>query len=650
MPERDSEPNVGRLAFALGAITLALFLPALGHEFVKTDDNLYVTAQPMVQQGLSADSFVWAFTNVSAANWHPITWLSHMLDCELYGLNPRGHHFTSILIHSANAALLFLLLWRWTGSQWRSAIVAALFAWHPLRVESVVWVAERKDVLSCFFGLLALWTYREYARTRSAGRYIQTLSLYACSLMSKATLVTLPFALLLLDYWPLKRFGNHEQGRSERESVSLRRLFAEKAPFLAVALAVCAVTIWAQSQADQVQSIEALPIGLRLANAVSAYCAYIGQTFYPSNLALFYPMPESYSGFRTAISFAGLAAVTSAGFLWARRHPYFLTGWLWYLGVLVPVIGIVQVSVQARADRYTYLPHIGLFIAVVWSVAELNRGRTRNRRLQVFGLGALALGLILMTSLQIRHWKNSESLYRQSIRATRDNDWAHNALGSVLYDLGRLDEARAQFLLASRIQVDQPRFLYNLGVVCERQHDHAGAVFYFEKTVELSPNRADVRVKLAIVLSHLGRSQDALAQFAKAAELEPGLYSARLQLGNALAESGQYEKAEAEYRAALDLAPATPALLTNLAAVLNAMERYDQAASAAGRALTLNRSSPDARYHLAVALAGQGQIEEAVSQFGRALAPARQQGRADLARRIEQRLRALDASPAAPNN
>lgn len=651
--KRTMDPFVRRAAIALGVITLALFLPATGHEFVHTDDDLYVTAQPMAQQGLRVESIVWAFTNVSAANWQPITWLSHMLDCQLYGLQPRGHHFTSVLLHSANAVILFLLLWRLTGSRWRSAIVAALFAWHPLRVESVAWVSERKDVLSCLFFLLALWRYHAYVQNRSAARYLQALALFACSLMSKATMVTMPFVLLLLDYWPLKRIGLMAPGNSApefagRASVSVRRALVEKVPFLAVALAVAAATVWAQGQAHQVQTLEAAPLALRLANAVNSYCAYLGQTFIPFRLALFYPMPESYSAFWIAVCVIGLLAVTIAAFYGARRHPHFLTGWLWFLGVLVPMIGLVQVSVQARADRYTYIPHIGLFIALVWGAAECRRALPRSPRILGLGLCLVAAGMIWLTTLQIRHWSDSESLYRQSIRATDGNEWAHNALGIVLFDQGRLDESKAQFMQASRLDPTDPGALYNLAIICEQQNDLRGAAFYFEKVLEVSPERADMRIKYGIALNRLNRKSEALVQFATAARGAPDFSPARRHYADSLSDNGQFEKAVDEYAAALKLSPPSAELYANLAAALNALTRHEEAADSAERAVKLDGDFPDARFQFALALSGLGRAEESAMQLRATLLQARAQGRSRLAKRVEERIRAQSGSPPAP--
>ncbi len=628
-----------RAALFLAAATFLLYLPTLDHGFVATDDDLYVTAQPMAQKGLTLESVGWAFTNVEAMNWQPLTWLSHMIDCELFGLSPRGHHFTNAVLMATIAALTFLALFRLTGDRWRSVVTAGIYAWHPLRVESAAWIAERKDLLGMLFGLLAILAYADYARNGGKGRYAKALTWCACSLMAKATLVTLPILLLLLDYWPLRRFD-----KDSTEPVSFSRLALEKVPFLILAIGVSVATVWAQDQGHQVQSLETLPLGLRLANSLNSCWAYVWHTLFPFQLALFYPMPESYPPLHAVVCVTALAG--SLGLAWTlrRRFPFLLVGWLWYLVALTPVIGIVQVGMQAMADRYTLTPHFGLITALVWGGAELAGRRQTDRRVLTGGLAVLAIILSASSAAQIRHWRNSEALYRRSIAMTDDNEWAHCALGNTLTGQGRLEEARAQFAQAARINPGHAGYIFNLAALAETRGRPDEAAAHYEKVVALSPDRTDVRIKFGLALHRAGRRGDALKQFAKAAELEPGSYPARLQFGLALAEAGVYERAVTEFQAALKLAPPTPELLTNLAAVLNALERFAEALAAAERAVALNPALPDARYHLAMALqdsASPGDRERTREEFGQALKLAKAQGRGQLARMIEARLRDL---------
>ena len=407
------------LAAALALLTLAAFLPSLENGFVNLDDGFYVTGNPMVKRGLTGEGFAWAWTANVANNWHPLTVLSHMLDCTLFGLHAAGHHGTSLLLHVANVLLLFEVLRRMTGAPWRSAAVAGLFAVHPLHVESVAWVAERKDVLSAFFWILAMGAWSRYARQPSIGRYLLVALMMALGLMAKPMVVTLPFALLLLDVWPLER-------------PRTGWLMVEKLPLLALSAVASLVTL--RYQTTSLVPLEVLPWHVRLANAAISYGVYLGKTILPRKLAVFYPIPIEISAWK-AVGAAALLLVLTALAVWkARKAPWLLVGWLWFLGTLVPVIGLVQVGRQAMADRYTYIPSIGLFLAVCWGLPELS-AISESRRWRTALAGATVLILLVLTAAtraQVRHWSNGVTLFRHALAVTRGNYVAHEALAKAL--------------------------------------------------------------------------------------------------------------------------------------------------------------------------------------------------------------------------
>jgi tetratricopeptide (TPR) repeat protein len=408
------------LGAALALLTLAAYLPTLHNGFVNLDDGLYVTGNSHVQAGITRASVAWALTANVANNWHPLTLLSHLLDCQLFGLDAAGHHATSLLLHLANVLLLFAVLRQLTGAVWRSAAVAALFAVHPAHVESVAWVAERKDVLSALFWLLAMGAYGRYARRPALGRYLWVVLAMALGLAAKPMVVTLPFALLLLDVWPLERLG-----------LGWRRLAMEKLPLLALSAASSLVTL--RYQRTSLAPLGLDPWSLRLANAAVSYAAYLGKLLLPGNLAVFYPIPLAIPAWKVAGAAALLAVITTLAVRSARKSPWLLVGWLWFLGTLVPVIGLVQVGRQAMADRYTYIPSIGLFVAIVWGIAELI-GERRIVSTTILAMAvAAAIALLAMgTWMQIGYWRDSVALYRHALAVTRDNYVAHVGLAKAL--------------------------------------------------------------------------------------------------------------------------------------------------------------------------------------------------------------------------
>jgi protein O-mannosyl-transferase len=539
----------------LALVTLAVYWPLLHHDFINLDDQQYITANDHVRAGLTWAGVIWAFTTSEAANWHPLTWVSHMIDCDLYGLNPEGHHLTNLLFHVANALLLFLWLNKLTGALGRSFFVAALFAWHPLHVESVAWAAERKDVLSAFFWMLALIAYTRYAQRRSRveGReskagaavsafdlrlstldYFQALFFFACGLMSKPMVVTLPFVLLLLDFWPLQRFSIFDF----RFSI-FSHLVLEKIPFFALALAGSVVTYLVQKSGGATWSQAALPFHARIANALVAYVRYVSKTFWPSDLAVIYP----YSRHWPMISVIGAALALAAWtglFLWRVRHnPYLVVGWFWFLGTLVPTIGLVQVGSQSMADRYTYIPSIGLFILVVWGANDiLNRWPEWKKFLPVAGSIALA-GCLMVTSVQLNYWQNGITLFSHAIKVTTDNYTADNFLGRALDGVGQTDVALLLYAESVRIQPHYPQAQYNLGMALWNKGRLDEACEHLAAAVRLVPENAEARYFLGTALMENGKLDNAVTQFTEALRLKPDFSQARRNLDEALARRGK---------------------------------------------------------------------------------------------------------------
>jgi tetratricopeptide (TPR) repeat protein len=496
-------------ASVLALLTLWTFLPVLENDFVRYDDPLYVTKNPRVQAGLTGEGLVWALTANVASNWHPLTLLSHMLDCELFGLEPWGHHLTNLLLHAANTVLLFEVLRRMTGYAGRSAVVAALFGLHPTHVESVAWIAERKDVLSGLFWILALAAWHEYVRQPSRRRYAAVALALTLGLLAKPMVVTLPFVLLLLDLWPLGRL------RLEALRKDLPRRVREKLPLFGLVAASCVVTLIAQSHA-----LARLSLHRRLANAVLAYAGYLGKTIAPQRLAVFYPMSPELSAWKVAGTALLILALTALAVLLVRRAPYVLVGWLWYLGTLVPVIGLVQVGSQAMADRYTYLPSIGLFLIVAWGLPDLLAGRRRARMVlgaaAVLAVAALALG----TRLRLRHWADSETLFRHAVAVTGRNHIAHLHLAQILADRGERGPALEHFRTALAIRPAMWQIHSSLGRHLLGWGRHAEALPYLRNAVRLNPRSATLRRSLATALEKLDRADEARRQREMAEEIE----------------------------------------------------------------------------------------------------------------------------------
>jgi tetratricopeptide (TPR) repeat protein len=583
------------LSAALALSTLAVYAQVAGFDFVAYDDRSYVLETPQVRAGLTVPGILWALRAFHLANWHPLTWMSHMLDVTLFGLAPGGHHVTNVVLHLATTCLLFLLLAWTTGRPWPSAFASGLFALHPLHVESVAWVAERKDVLSAFLGVATLIAYARYTRAPRTGRYLTALGLFALGLAAKPMLVTLPFALLLLDYWPLRR-GRRGAGEdrgvgegrapgtgaspsrapadSERTDpraflARLPALVSEKTPFFVLAALVCVLTVRAQAAVGAVASADRLPMDARVANAVVSYARYLLMMAWPSGLAAFYPRPPSWPAWQVLLAATAVVGATIGALLASRARPYITVGWLWYLGTLVPVIGLVQVGLQAMADRYTYLPSIGIFVAVAWGASELSaRAGIPARALMAAGVLTLALCAAL-TWRQAGVWRNTETLFNHALEVTVDNPLALNVLGNEAAARGRLDEAIGLFSRALAI-TPSAATEENLGLALAMKRRFPEAIEHYRAALRLDPGRALVHTKLAEVLDHEGRIDEAILEYEEALRLDPLQPAAQNNLGACLAARGRLEEAIARYREALRQRPDYADAARNLAAAQSA--------------------------------------------------------------------------------
>ena len=499
----------------LAVLTWIVFGQTLRHDFVNYDDPRYVYQNTRITNGLDLAGIAWAFTHIHAENWHPVTTISHMLDCQLYGLKAGGHHFTNVLLHTVAVVLLFLVFQQMTGAIWRSAFMAALFAIHPLHVESVAWVAERKDVLSGVFFTLTLLAYVHYARAPSIWRYVTVALTFALGLMSKPMLVTLPFVLLLLDYWPLKRIRT-EESRAGRQ---LLRLFAEKVPLMALSAVSSTATYLAQRGA--LGWTEQLPILARINNAFVTYVIYVRQMFWPAKLAVFYPHPENrLPQLEIGLAVALLACITTTALVLRKVAPYLITGWFWYLGMLVPVIGLVQVGWQGHADRYTYLPQVGLYIAGTWAIADLTA--SFRRRILLGAAALLIIGALSWTAwIQTSYWRDSEMLFTHALAVTGKNDVAENNLGIVFLQRGELDKAIARLQAAIDLRPENGPAHNNLAKAFLQKGQLAEAMIHYRKFLEIEPQNVEARNILGTALIQQGHVREAVEQWQDALAIEP---------------------------------------------------------------------------------------------------------------------------------
>ena len=593
--------TIGVSVFLLG-LTWLVFGQTLRYDFVNYDDPSYVYQNTRITSGINFANVAWAFSHIHSENWHPLTTITHMLDCQLHGLNAGWHHFTNVLLHCLAVVLLFVALERMTGALWRSAFVSAVFAVHPLHVESVAWIAERKDVLSAVFFMVTLLAYFHYTRSPSIGRYLIVAIVFALGLMSKPMLVTLPFVLLLLDYWPLGRFDAHRSNTGRQ----VLQLVMEKIPLIALSAVSSLITFLAQRGA--IGWTEQLPMSERITNAFVAYVVYIRQMFWPTELAVFYPHPENRLPiWEVSLALIILVGIMAAAFVLRKRAPYLVTGWLWYLGMLVPVIGLLQVGWQGHADRYTYLPQIGLYIAVTWALTDL----IRSWRFQRTALSAAALIVIGVLSwrgwLQTSYWRDSETLFTHALAVTSNNDVALNNLGIIFLDKGQLDDA------ISKLQA----------------------------AIDLRPENAPAHDNLAKALLKKGQVAEAMVHYRKFLELEPANVEARNTLGTALIQQGHIREAIDQWQEVLALQPENGNAASNLAWVFatcidDSIRDGTRAVELGEKALRISGGKIPMIYKvLAAAYAENGRFADAMETAQRGAKLATSQGNSPLAAELE---------------
>jgi protein O-mannosyl-transferase len=633
----------------LAAVTLAVYWPVRHFGFVSIDDHTYVVENPHLRGGLTLQKLGWALT-ATLDQWMPVTWLVRMLEHQWFGLNAGAHHLVNVLFHVINALLLFLVLNRMTAAFWRSAMVAALFALHPLHVESVAWITGLKDVLSMFFGLLTVGAYVRYVELLNAEHrnsnceprttspppvacsplsaprstlhalYALTLCFFALALMSKPMAVTLPFVLLLLDYWPLGRTWCARAARGKGVETRLGRLFLEKLPFFGLAAASCVATLWGQHAAGTMASLERLPLGTRIASAFFSYAGYLSKTFWPAGLAVFYPLNDKPSVALAMAAGIGLVGVTTVVIGRARREPWLATGWFWYLGTLVPVIGLVQVGiVQTMADRYTYVPLIGIFLMLCWSVpGDLKNRHGWNMVAGTVAVVALAL-CAMLTRIQVGYWKDSENLFRHALDVTRGNWLAHTNLGTVLDQAGQVQEAMGHYEEALQLKPDYEEIHYNLGNAFRKAGQTTEAIREYEQALRLKPAFAEARYNLGVALWDQGQVDAAISQYEHALRLKPDYAEVHNNLGNALLQRSKRAEAIAHWERALQINPDYAMAHNNLGNALLQTGRFGEAIEHFEQALHLNPESAGTHYNLGVALEQMGRVQEARTEYEQAL-------------------------------
>ena len=638
------------------ALIWLVFGQTLWHGFVEYDDQNYVYENRDITGGLTLRSVEWALSHPQARNWHPLTTISHMADCQIFGLQPFGHHLTNVLLHTIAVLLLFVVLRQLTGALWRSAFVAAIFAIHPLRVESVAWIAERKDVLSGVFFMLTLAAYYRYVRAPSVGRYVVVSVTLALGLMSKPMLVTLPLVLLLLDYWPLEGFA-HKRSRRTR--------LLEKIPLLALSAGSCLATAMAQKQT--IDYAEQAPLTWRMANALVSYVTYIWQMLWPAKLALFYPHPEDRIPAWEIWAAAGLlGGVTALVFALRKRHRYLVMGWLWYLGMLAPVIGIVQVGMQAHADRYTYLPHIGLYIAVTWSGAELSKSWRFRDGILAIGAAMVIMVASLGAYMQTSYWRDDESLWSHAAAVTSNNDVAYNNLATVYLNRSRVTEAIAAYEHALAVRSGESRTYYSLdiallhnglGTALDRNGSSLDrAISEYRAAVRIRPDYADAHFNLAEDLLKNGNIEEAIAHYRKLVETPPPDAGSHLALAKALLRTGAEKEAAFHLEKALAIEPNSLAALSNLAWLLatgsdSTLRNSAKAIEFAERAKELSKSTDATVLRtLAAAYAENGQVAEALETSERALSLASAQGRENVAAALRRERVVYESRRSYPQN
>jgi tetratricopeptide (TPR) repeat protein len=613
------------ISAAIVTATLIAYEPIRHNGFVNYDDDRYITENPNVTGGITRTSIVWAFTQPHSFMWHPLTTLSHILDCQFFGLNPLGHHSVSVLIHIANALLLFLILRNITGTTWASAFVAAVFALHPLQVESVAWAAERKTVLSGLFWLLTMAAYIHYARKPGFGRYMLLLFVFGLCIMTKPTVVTLPFVLLLLDYWPLERIGGPgfvPKGlRRGRQEVSLKWLIIEKIPLLAISAFLGVMTYVAQKGGEAVVSLDIIPLDTRIANMFSSYIKYIGKLVWPSGLAVRYPHPcVTLLNFWVVMCAILLIVLTVVIVCYiGRRKKYVVVGWLWYVGTLVPMIGLVQSGGQEMANRYMYISMLGLLIIIVCAAKDFVASRLRMKIVVAILAVVLLSALVILTRMQVRHWQNSITLYEYALKVTQNNALAENNYGIALSEAGRLDEAISHLNKALSITPNMPEAEKNLGRAYLEQGKAGEAVACFRKIIESNKASAEAYSHLGSALYIQKKYDEAIKCFDKALSLDPNYLDARYGMGLSLMATNRFNEAIVCFNEVLRQNGDSAKVHYNLAVVLGKQKRYDEAIEHLAKVLQLNPKYPEAHNKIGFALQLAGRPDEAIKYLNEGL-------------------------------
>jgi protein O-mannosyl-transferase len=607
----------------LGIMIFLVYWQVLSYGFLNFDDTRYVSENTHIKKGLTFEGMIWAFTEVYASNWHPVTWMSHMLDFELYGLNASGHHLTNLLFHIFNTLLLFGVLLKMTGAIWRSGVVATLFALHPLNVESVVWIAERKNVLSTFFWFLTLWAYVDYVEKQTIKRYVLVVLFLALGLMSKPMLVTIPFVLLLLDFWPLNRWADSATHTDPlRKTETFSRLVLEKIPLFFLVVGSIIITFIAQKAGGAVQSVESFSMQERFMNAFVSYLSYLQKMLWPSGLSVFYPHPGNALQIWEAMACAGvLVGITFWVMKEIKRAPYLAFGWFWYLGTLVPVIGIVQVGEQAMADRYMYIPLIGVFIAVVWRLSDwMNNGK---RKLLLITTGIVIPLLAALTWNQVGHWENSISLFKHAIVVTKNVSpsfvIAYNNLGHALASENRHEEAVGQYREAIKINPYYSKAHNNLGNSLIELKKADEAIKHYRKAIQIEPNYAEAYNNFANELGNKGKLTEAIAYYNEAIRFKSDYAEAYYNLGVMLIRLGEVEEAVESFRKALKNNPDFSLAHNHLGSLLGEQGDFQEAIKHYRKAIALDPEFAKAHNNLGSTLAQQGKFEESIKYFEMAI-------------------------------
>lgn len=621
MPSPSSKPPDRSLSEKLGTylplslliifISLLVYGQVRTYEFIIWDDPSCIISNFHIQTGFHWESIRWAFTTNHNASWFPLTWLSHMLDYQLYGLSPGGHHLTNLFWHLLNCLLLFRILLSMTKEVWPSFFVAMLFAVHPLRVESVAWVSERKDVLSVFFWLLTTWLYLRYVRVPVLKNTIPVIVSMGLGLMAKPMLVTLPFALLLIDFWPLRRFQTLQ---------SVISLLKEKIPLLVLVFAGAALTVWAHYSGITLLPWDSKPLPLRIENAIISYVTYLYKIFWPVGLSVFYPYPDS----AFPVWKFGLASIILGGLSWfawrsRRRFPYILFGWLWFIGTLVPVIGIVQVAGHALADRYTYIPSIGIFIIIAWGIRDLLSLYPLYRWGLVLACASAVIVLPVLCHNQVQYWRNSITLFQHALSVQEDNSLAHACLGAAFIQQGNPEPAEKHLTRALDINPNYPEALNDLGMILVDKGMYQEALLRFSQALTLNPNYAGAHHNLALALTRLDRFPEAIEHYKIAISLDPMLPTALNNLGVALAQQGRLEEAKPHFLQALAIQPGYEDVYNNLGLLYYQQQDYVNSRKYFESGLGYNSNNPKVYFFLGLIADAQGRAREAADHFSQAL-------------------------------